>query len=238
MTAVGDHAGYYAVIPAPVLYDQQLAPRAKLLYAVVSNFCNYYGYCTVHNAVFARYFGCSEGTVERLLKSLRDGSYIRQDIVNDGGKTVRRIWLDAEANRPPKNEGSPGDRPLKNEGALRSNNNKKDPPTVPQGGRKKTGKRKRPTGTVELPPELEESFARFWDAYPKKEDKQNARLRWSQLEPDEALVQTILRAVALQKLSEKWLDGYIPMPSTWLNNRRWEDEPAPAQTPEDDGRYW
>ena len=28
-----------------------------------------------------------------------------------------------------------------------------------------------------------------------------------------------------QHEDKRWLEGYIPNPSTWLNQRRWEDEP-------------
>ena len=47
------------------------------------------------------------------------------------------------------------------------------------------------------------------------------------LDPDERLLSTILDAVERQKHSPQWTkDGgqYIPLATTWLNGRRWEDE--------------
>jgi len=38
----------------------------------------------------------------------------------------------------------------------------------------------------------------------------------------------MMTALETQKASEKWLKDngqYIPNPATWLNQRRWEDEP-------------
>ncbi len=47
------------------------------------------------------------------------------------------------------------------------------------------------------------------------------------MKPDEGLFQTIMTAIERQKQSEQWIRDngqYIPMPSTWLNQRRWNDE--------------
>lgn len=90
---------------------------------------------------------------------------------------------------------------------------------------------------VTLPADLEISFARFWEAYPSHKDKQKARLRWLQLAPDDDLVETILQAIATQKQTAQWQEGVIPMPSTWLYGRRWEDEVTPAPATEDSWRY-
>ena len=70
-------------------------------------------------------------------------------------------------------------------------------------------------------------FLTFWDAYPRKEDKQKAYRAWLKLSPDPQLFQTILRALQYQKRSEQWTRDagrYIPYASTWINGRRWEDE--------------
>lgn len=72
-------------------------------------------------------------------------------------------------------------------------------------------------------------FDRFWEAWPKgKKVARVAALKaWKRLRASEELVKTILDALEKHKLSRKWIkDGgeYIPHPSTWLNQRRWEDE--------------
>lgn len=73
----------------------------------------------------------------------------------------------------------------------------------------------------------EESFSRFWDAYPRKVGKQAALKAWKKLAPDNKLTEKILSAVAAQKHCQQWIkDGgqFIPNPTTWLNQGRWEDE--------------
>jgi len=67
-------------------------------------------------------------------------------------------------------------------------------------------------------------FDEFWDAYPNKKDKQKAKKAWLKCSPK--LVK-VLQALNLQKKSEQWIkdDGrFIPLPTTWLNGARWEDE--------------
>ena len=75
-------------------------------------------------------------------------------------------------------------------------------------------------------------FERFWAAYPKKRAKKNAQRAWAKLNPDLELCRRMSAALERDKASRDWLrDGgaYIPYPATWLNGRRWEDEPDPPQ---------
>ena len=56
---------------------------------------------------------------------------------------------------------------------------------------------------------------------------------WDKLKPDDALIETIGRALQVLKASPAWQDGVgIPYASTFLNGRRWEDAKAkrPAQS--------
>ena len=70
-----------------------------------------------------------------------------------------------------------------------------------------------------------EDFGRFWEVYPKKKGKGDAEKAFRKANVD---VDVLINAVNRQKQSEDWLkeDGrFIPYPATWLNGRRWEDEP-------------
>jgi len=67
-------------------------------------------------------------------------------------------------------------------------------------------------------------FDKFWEAYPNKKDKQKAMKAWAKHQPD---IVNVLKALVTQKGSEQWKkdDGrFIPLPTTWLNGARWEDE--------------
>jgi hypothetical protein len=72
-----------------------------------------------------------------------------------------------------------------------------------------------------------DGFAAFWTAYPKKVAKPEAMKAWIKAAPDAELAEQIMAGLARAKQSKDWTkdDGqYIPHPTTWLNQRRWEDE--------------
>lgn len=94
-------------------------------------------------------------------------------------------------------------------------------------------KRKR-RATKSAPDYRPDTFARFWAAYPRGEDKQGAIVAWDELKPDDATLQAMSRALVRQKASEEWQRGIgIPYAVRWLRRRRWEDEiKAPAPPPE------
>lgn len=97
-------------------------------------------------------------------------------------------------------------------------------------------KRKR-RATKSAPDYRPDTFARFWAAYPRGEDKQGAIAAWDELKPDDATLQAMSRALVRQKASEEWQRGIgIPYAVRWLRRRRWEDEiKAPAPPPESTG---
>lgn len=70
---------------------------------------------------------------------------------------------------------------------------------------------------------LRASFEEFWAAYPKKQGKGAAEKAFAKVDVP---IDVLLTAVAIHAKSASWLkeDGrYIPMPATWINQRRWED---------------
>lgn len=71
----------------------------------------------------------------------------------------------------------------------------------------------------------ESHFEKFWEAYPKKVAKKDAKLKFMKL--DVELFETIMYALEWQTQTNDWLrDGgqYIPMPATYINKERWNDE--------------
>lgn len=73
------------------------------------------------------------------------------------------------------------------------------------------------------------SFEEFWKAYPRKVGKDVARKKWGVIKPDQELFKKIMASLEVQKKMPQWTkdDGqFIPHPSTWLNQKRWEDEIA------------
>lgn len=67
---------YYAIIPANVRYDKDLAPNAKLLYGEITSLCNEKGYCWASNQYFAELYGVSVLSVKRWVNSLVNKGYV------------------------------------------------------------------------------------------------------------------------------------------------------------------
>jgi len=75
-------------------------------------------------------------------------------------------------------------------------------------------------------------FEMFWSAYPRKEGKGEAYKSFTKAINDcGATVQDLIDGIERYKCTEQWQrDGgkYIPHPTTWLNQKRWEDSPMIA----------
>jgi hypothetical protein len=78
-----------------------------------------------------------------------------------------------------------------------------------------------------------ELFDVFWKAYPKKQAKQTAIKAWNKIDFSNGTLELILSSIEKQKIYKEQLkrSGEFcpewPMPSTWLNGHRWEDEVEP-----------
>jgi hypothetical protein len=91
---------------------------------------------------------------------------------------------------------------------------RKDPPT-PKGG-------------------VHRFFDEFWQAYPLKVAKDKAAAAFAKIDPDESLFAEIMAGLEVAKRSDKWMKDngqFIAHPTTWLNQRRWEDRPPEALRP-------
>jgi hypothetical protein len=112
----------------------------------------------------------------------------------------------------------------------------KTPPN-PQGGIEQTL-------TLEVEPapkprDSMEGFSLFWQAYPKKQGRTPAEKAWRKLQPDAETVRKIVEHVQARRTSEDWtkeLGQFIPLPSTFLNQRRWTDETQVAVAPTAGGK--
>ena len=68
-------------------------------------------------------------------------------------------------------------------------------------------------------------FERWWALYPNKKGKEPARKAWIKQRLD-GQSDELIRHVELMATTDRgWLQGYIPMASTYINQKRWQDEP-------------
>lgn len=72
--------------------------------------------------------------------------------------------------------------------------------------------------------EIEQSFDEFWEAWPsskRKVDRRKCYSRWKSQKLHK-IARMIIDHVEAMKSDEDWIDGFVPLPYTYLNQRRWE----------------
>ncbi|HGE1973835.1 TPA: hypothetical protein ACGKFT_006659, partial [Pseudomonas aeruginosa] len=92
-------------------------------------------------------------------------------------------------------------------------------------GKPKSGKRT-------TKPNPLDGFEEFYQAYPKRRDRAKAEKAWRKIDP--ALHPVIMAALPKHCRQRDWLKDngqFVPLPASWLNGRRWEDEIAPDAGP-------
>ncbi len=85
----------------------------------------------------------------------------------------------------------------------------------------------------EAKPAIEVMFEKFWDAYPKcnrKRDREVALKAFKKIKPSAETFNAIMAGLEADKRSKQWTrdnGDFIPLPTTWLNKRRWESAEDP-----------
>ena len=227
--------GQFGYIPVELLYEDSVPATAKLLYAEIYRLSDAEGWCDASNKEFMELLGCSESTVHNLLRALAGVEQIRivTEPKRDGsGGKERRIFcgrrlaqgVPAENCSYPENSAGGTCKNLQGVAAetysstLYRNNNT---PLTPQAGGRR--RRKEPRNAPDWKPER---FDGLWKFYPAKgrKSKQDAMDAWDALKPDDALVDTIARALKKLKATEEWQrDVGIPYVATFLRGQRWLD---------------
>ena len=77
---------YYAIIPAPVRYDNTLTDKAKILYGTITAYCDKKGYCWATNKDFAEQYKCTIQYIIKLIKSLENNNHIKVERTSNSRK--------------------------------------------------------------------------------------------------------------------------------------------------------
>lgn len=86
-------SGFFAVIPATVLDDEDLNANEMLLYADISALCNRRGYCWARNSYFAERRRCTERSIRNWVSHLEERGHIKVEARGPN----RRIFLSNDA---------------------------------------------------------------------------------------------------------------------------------------------
>jgi hypothetical protein len=71
-----------------------------------------------------------------------------------------------------------------------------------------------------------ERFGKFWSTYPKSIKREETMAAWASINPDDALLATILKDIEGKKGGQDWKEEggrWIPSSINYLADRRWED---------------
>ena len=196
--------------------------------------------------------GVGLAQVRRLVGLLEKAGYLlREQAHDDGGKFAKNVYVLQE--KPPLSrnqyDGEPLKSPLSGNADIGETRQREKPLSVsatqsknvetkaynnpPYSPPKGDGAEPRKQRSKTTPAWKPERFEGFWAYYPRGENRMGAVRAWDKLKPDDALIETIGRALQVLKASPAWQDGVgIPYASTFLNGRRWEDATAkrPAQS--------
>lgn len=226
ISAEANAGGMFLVIPSVVMLDESLSLSAKMLYGIITWKSNENSCCWCTNRTFGEVLGISPKRVSALIADLKEAGHIDVEIIRDDGtgQIIRRniypVVKNARKSSPPipENRDTPSLKigippPENEEEKYKYKYKNKIPPIIPQGMKS--------TGYL---------FERFWEAYPRKENRAAALRAWKKLDPDLELCYAMAAALKWQRNTDQWTqdDGrFIPSPASWLRGRRWEDEPGP-----------
>ena len=214
---------------------------AKAVLMTLCQYCGPDGYCWPSVPTIARDTELSRRCVQMALRSLEDGGIIaseRRTVEVDGveRQTSNGYRIRVSPAQQMHGGGAPvarggahqlrgggaPDAPEVSKGTVQMEEDKDTPHSPPKGGDPaKAAKPKKPPGG--------ERFAEFWQAYPRKVGKQAAARAFEKATKagtdPEAIVAAGTAYGAATALWDKADQQFIPHPSTWLNQGRWDDDP-------------
>ena len=227
-------SGGYTVLPNGILRDTGLSLKTKGLFAIILSLPEDWDYSVAGLATVA---GCGREAIRTALGEMEQAGYLtRTRSHGEGGKFTGVIYNIRDQAEPLSGKPTSAEPTLEkpsseNPTQLNKDISNKDlinPHSPPEGDGPQRKKRQRRLKSV--PTWKPERFEAFWDYYPRGEDRMGAVEEWDKLQPDDALIDRMARALARQKASEEWQRGIgIPYACRWLRKRRWEDVPAQPQ---------
>lgn len=134
--------------------------------------------------------------------------------------------------RPKKTEEKPNANPIeteKNQNKVKESKGKEN-----KINKSKEKESKNISNGVEVLEVWESQFNQFYEEYPKKVKKQDVKKWFQKNKPSNELFSSMLHSLERFRASKDWQkDGgqFIPYPSTWLNQKRWEDEDVEQSKP-------
>lgn len=192
----------YAICLNRWTLDESIKNELRLL-LIISSLCAKDGYCYASNKYLAELFNETERNISVKLKKLEEKKYIKIDYDRSGAIiTNREIRLIKKSTAIDKNIIRTIDKNIKENNISNIKNININNKEI-----------------------YKERFEKFYQAYPKHLKKAEVEKWFYKNKPDETLFKTMMTQLEKFKKTKEWNQTqYIPYPSTWLNQKRWEDE--------------
>lgn len=232
----------FTMIYNSVLKDTRLDLKTKGFFAVMMSFPEEWEY-TVKG--LAQVMDIGKDAVRTCLKQLEEAGYLIREQGREGGRFSQNVYVLLEESASPLSDLPYTVKPSTdlpctvNPTQYKTIENKDSnniPPISPtgegEGDKSKDGL---------VPKHKPERFMKLWAIWPKKRRKarREAVKAWDRLKASDELLNEMSAALAKQMEGADWKRGIgVPYPSTWLNGRRWEDEPDEPEEEEASGRQW
>lgn len=191
-------------IPAEIWLNERLSVMEKLFLVEIDSLDNDEG-CRASNAHFSDFFNISKGRCTQIIKGLEAKNLIAVVLIRNGKVITKRlIRVVNKLNRGSENikQGY-----LENaEGSNTSKNNTKN---------------------MALSEEDQKTFDNFWEIYPRRTAKPNAKKAFKKLKDKLSIVGLVSKDVHRRINNGEWdlaKMQFIPHPATYLNGERWNDE--------------
>lgn len=232
----------FTMIYNSVLKDTRLDLKTKGFFAVMMSFPEEWEY-TVKG--LAQVMDIGKDAVRTCLKQLEEAGYLIREQGREGGRFSQNVYVLLEESASPLSDLPYTVKPSTdlpctvNPTQYKTIENKDSnniPPISPtgegEGDKSKDGL---------VPKHKPDRFMKLWAIWPKKRRKarREAVKAWDRLKASDELLNEMSAALAKQMEGADWKRGIgVPYPSTWLNGRRWEDEPDEPEEEEASGRQW
>lgn len=209
-------------------------PLRKLVLVKLADNASDLGECWPSYQHIADQCEISRSTVKVHIRELEKAGLLRREFRKNGDmnqSNVFHLQLDggAEYNRGGAGRALPGAESARGGGAESAliTSHSFEPVNEPSSDSESEGCKKiapQQVGDQGKPDPLE-GFDQFYRLYPKRQKRADAEKAWSKLKPADR--QAAMQALPKHCQLHDWIkDGgqYVPLPASWLNGKRWQDE--------------
>lgn len=218
---IEDESSFFVIFPTILL--ERISARQCIIMGILIGHSKKMGYCFASNEYLAEMLRISIDSLQRDLRSLEDQKLIRRDLLIVNGQTRRRLYpLTANLHPSPSQESGAVVSDLPSMGLQNC-----DPDKDRNNNQIEIGKK-----IDEFRASLENLFPQIWAYYGKVGNRKSAHQKWLKLNQDEfkKIMGHLPQYLEAHRKADKM--KFLPHLTTYLNQKRWEDE-IPYQQNED-----